>query len=233
MSNEATAWVISLPHNAFPTAPDALRWTLWHMADVAGVDKGHMFYMSRAKLAERRGVSEETIKRHLKLLADAGLIERGDQSIVMAFPLNARPNVWHLPVGKRFGGASVTPRPVDKSPAEGAPVTPRGGTDDPSNKDLGGSSVTRWGGHVRPPNQELNYQENSPTQVSTDAPWEFSTGYEGAPFTDSPNDRAHGDCIHGDSLGIHALKDGSGVEPWCPLCRRARRIVPAVLEVAS
>ncbi len=216
MSHEATGWVIALPQSVFPTAPDALRWTLWHMADVAGVDNGHMFYMSRRNLAAKRQVSEETIKRHLKLLEDAGLIEHGNEALVSRFAANMRPRVWHLPVGRTFEGSPVTPPPVENSES-------RGGMDDPPT-DLGGSSITDWGGHVRPPNQVLNPTDNSPTHSSTDVTWEFSTGYEGAPFIDSLNDHSHGECSHGFAIGIHARRDGNGVEPMCPLCRLAKRI---------
>jgi len=216
LSNAANAWVVSLPNEAFPTAPDALRWTLWHMADTAGVDKGHMFYGSRGNLAKVRHVSVDTIKRHIKLLSEAGLIERGNEALIAGFSRNKRPNVWHIPVGRKFGGAPMHPLPVDNSES-------RGGTHAPP-ADLGGASITVSGVHPCTPNQVLNLRDNSPTYSSTDETWEFSTGYEGAPFIDSLNDHSHGECSHGFAIGIHPRKDGQGVEPMCPLCRVAKRI---------
>jgi hypothetical protein len=222
MSHEATGWVLALPNDAFPTAPDALRWTLFHMADVAGVDNGHMFYMSRRNLALKRQVSEDTIKRHLKLLEDAGLIEPGNEALVSRFAKNMRPRVWHVPVGRTFGGAPMTPQPVDNSES-------RGGTHAPPS-DLGGASIHGSGGHACTPNQVLNQRDNSPTHSSTDETWEFSTGYEGAPFTNDPLDDTYGECVHGFAIGIHPRRDGVGVEPWCPLCRKAKTIIPATKE---
>lgn len=91
MTLKAMVWVLD---DAPVTDAQSLA-VLLALAEQAHED-GTGAYPSHATLARRGRCSVSTVQRRLAELEEAGLIRRGDQSIVSRFPANRRPIVWDL-----------------------------------------------------------------------------------------------------------------------------------------
>ena len=93
MSIEAMTWAM----NATRTGPmsDGARLVLIALADYADADGRHAFPAKR-RLAERLGVTERTIQRHLAALRESGHIVLGDARHVSHYLADRRPTVYDL-----------------------------------------------------------------------------------------------------------------------------------------
>lgn len=126
MSIQALQWAMyDAPTNHMPAG--AFR-VLLVLADHAHND-GTCAFPKPASIAERIGVSLRTVRRHLAMLRDAGLIIEGDQRHVDHLPGNYRPTVYDLALWIR-GDSNVTPADVTPTVTPTSPgvteTAPRG-----------------------------------------------------------------------------------------------------------
>jgi DNA-binding transcriptional MocR family regulator len=91
MTLKAIVWVL----DEAPVNDAQSLAVLFALAEQAHED-GTGAYPSHATLARRGRCSVSTVQRRLAELEAAGLIRRGDQTIVSRFPPNRRPVVWDL-----------------------------------------------------------------------------------------------------------------------------------------
>ena len=93
MSIEAMTWAM----NAKRTGPmsDGARLVLIALADYADAD-GRNAFPAKRRLAERLGVTERTIQRHLAALRESGHIVLGDARHVSHYLADRRPTVYDL-----------------------------------------------------------------------------------------------------------------------------------------
>lgn len=95
MSWQATSWAL----REAPVGSDCVaRLILVSLGDYARPD-GTGAFPSVATLMSLCGKSEITVRRKLAWMERIGVIRRGDQSAVAAFPANRRPVVWDLAMG--------------------------------------------------------------------------------------------------------------------------------------
>lgn len=107
MSLESMIWALHLKPENLNGVHDGAHLTLVLLANYMSPE-GRGAWPAVSTMAERRGVSNRTISRHLDQLEEAGLITRGDQSAVRNLPANRRPVVWDL--GRFRGDTGVIPR---------------------------------------------------------------------------------------------------------------------------
>lgn len=100
------AWALDARRSG-PMSPDA-RLTLVALADYANAELDHQAWPSARTLAERIGVSERSIRRHLATLREQGAISPGNQRHADRYPANQRPVVYRLDLTSR-GASTVTP----------------------------------------------------------------------------------------------------------------------------
>ena len=91
MSIEAMIWV----RKHAPTKNSAEMCILYALADRAN-DDGSGCWPYYETLADEARMSLPTVKRHIKKLAERGLIVRGNQALVSSYPAYRRPVVWNL-----------------------------------------------------------------------------------------------------------------------------------------
>lgn len=96
MSIKVITWV----REHAPTENPAELCILYSLADRAN-DDGEGCWPSIATLAQEARCSQRTVQRHLRNLADRGLIRKGDQRMVEKYRADRRPVVWDLNLDAR------------------------------------------------------------------------------------------------------------------------------------
>lgn len=108
MSIKVITWV----REHAPTENPAELCILYSLADRAN-DDGEGCWPSVATLAQEARCSQRTVQRHLRRLADRGIIRKGDQRMVEKYRADRRPVVWDLNLDARrsdTGCQSDTPK---------------------------------------------------------------------------------------------------------------------------
>ena len=95
MSIRAIAWVM----DEAPVDDARQLLVLYALADHAH-DDGTCAWPSQERIAERARCSTRTVRRHMQLLEEQGLIWRGDQQHVAHIRIDRRPIVWDLNLNK-------------------------------------------------------------------------------------------------------------------------------------
>ena len=95
MSIRAITWVM----DEAPVDDARQLLILYALADHAH-DDGTCAWPSQERIAERARCSTRTVRRHMQLLEEQGLIWRGDQQHVAHIRIDRRPIVWDLNLAK-------------------------------------------------------------------------------------------------------------------------------------
>ena len=95
MSIRAITWVM----DEAPVDDARQLLILYALADHAH-DDGTCAWPSQERIAERARCSTRTVRRHMQLLEEQGLIWRGDQQHVAHIRIDRRPIVWDLNLNK-------------------------------------------------------------------------------------------------------------------------------------
>ena len=186
MSWEASAWAMKKgkDYELEPTA----RFVMLSMANYADKE-GNDIYPSLATLEADTGLSERTIRRHIKHLIAVGLLEYGDQTIVSNNPRfrgDKLPKVYRFrfevdgqPRGVDFGNFGRMPSAKHKAvkapaaPPEERADTVTGGTQCHERPDTVSGATGQTGGHsvhqtYKPPSNPLGQpvqSEPSPEEI--------------------------------------------------------------------
>lgn len=160
MSWQASAWAME-KGKAYELEP-VTRFVLLTLANYADKE-GNDIYPSLRTLEGDTGLSERTIRRHIKHLIACRLMEYGDQSVVTDNPRyrnDKLPKVYRLIFerpgqerGVDFGnfgadpdGVKSKPRKAEPAPEE-RPDTESGGTQSPERPDTESGTTGQTGGH--------------------------------------------------------------------------------------
>ena len=119
MSIRAITWVM----DEAPVDDARQLLILYALADHAH-DDGTCAWPSQERIAERARCSTRTVRRHMQLLEEQGLIWRGDQQHVAHIRIDRRPIVWDLNLNKTradkmTGRTSGVERPDTRDQAGG------------------------------------------------------------------------------------------------------------------
>ena len=96
VSLEAVAWVKNLPYDACEYGPYRVLLILAEHAN----SEGKRAWRSKSKIAHTLEVSERSVQRWYKALIAADLIRPGDQAFVAHIPVNRRPVVYDISMGR-------------------------------------------------------------------------------------------------------------------------------------
>jgi hypothetical protein len=105
VSWQASAWAMDKGKDYDLDA--VTRYVLLILANYADKE-GNDIYPSLGTLEGDTGLSERTIRRHIKTLIDVGLLDYGDQSVVVNHPkirMDQRPKVYRLVFNRDAAGA--------------------------------------------------------------------------------------------------------------------------------
>ena len=221
MSFQAMTWAMEVGKTY--DLPSPTRFVLLAMANYAD-QRGNNVFPSLATLQEDTGLSENTVRSHIRRLKTLRLVERGDASYANAVIRRGgyQPNVWRLCMGDE-PMVKKPPRPVDKSDSRGAGTE---GLSSETPQNCGGRGATRGAGAApEPENQSI---EPAPAQPTTSA--------EAAEPVESHT--AHGpDTVACSSCRTPTSTQDIDLHGWCPACVRgaefreqikARRLLKAV-----
>lgn len=204
MSWQAMGWALTLSPAQLQDVSPSAHITLIALANCADT-KGRHAFPSAQTLADQRYCDVRTIRRHLQALEDAGLILRGDQSLVRQLRKDRRPIVWDMAM--QPGDNSVSRGDTDVTPPE-----ERGDT--------------LWSNGVTP--DVLQTTQNHVEKVTYSHPGtRGDTDVTPSEIDDMP-DR---ECIHGHpAVWFINRRNRDRREPKCPECRHVRRITLMPIE---
>jgi hypothetical protein len=147
MSYQATSAVFD--HVPATMASGSDRLVLLALANHASGDTMEC-WPSIALIAKEAGVTEDTVKRSLRVLVERGLIEREVNGAPDArIPRDRRPNLYRLHL---TGGTDTGGRDAGSRDTGGRETTQRGG----ESRVDGGDNHASTGGRIAPPKQSLN-----------------------------------------------------------------------------